>query len=398
MEQHPVPKNILDVEFKLFGSLTVRQFAKIVVGCAVGLFIFILQINPLISFPLIGASVAAGILSALIKDFEVRLFGIIKSIFVSPQYVWRKTISPPEVLLEEQPVSAEKEKKSSSGKILKQGGEQSMESTIERFLSSRSQDQVAAEPLPEPGQPQRGNNLERIYADLYKDELEHPQPASTTEQMVSPVTQGQVGLAGPIAPAGGEVIQVGPNQRVVMKSVRNQNTRVFSKEAANQLKSEATASTQDNSLTDEQIAQLKLELAQLQSEMVSLNKGGDKAKAAEVMNRINTIYASLRPYLLPSQTAVTEEPSALNPAQAIFGVVVDKADQPVPGATVNILDLKLKPIVPSATSGEDGKFAIAIPSNLGDYVADVRHPDHKFNQFKIKIDGSKLPGFKFRAR
>jgi|GEM_PF-4490617 len=102
MEPHPVPKNVLNVDFKLFGSLSVKQFFKVVGVCGVGLLLFALPIPKLVTIPIIAVVVILGLLAALIPSFQVRLFGFLRALFVSPQYVWKKEQLPPEVLQRQQ--------------------------------------------------------------------------------------------------------------------------------------------------------------------------------------------------------------------------------------------------------------------------------------------------------
>jgi hypothetical protein len=99
MEPHPVPQNILDIEFKLFGAFTLSQFGKILIGCMGGVAIFfLLNINPLVKIPLILISVGTGVLMAIIPNFGTWLGGFIKALFISPRYVWVKETSTPELL------------------------------------------------------------------------------------------------------------------------------------------------------------------------------------------------------------------------------------------------------------------------------------------------------------
>ncbi len=42
MRQHPIPQNVLDVEFKLFTKFTLKEFAYIATGVAIGaIFIYL---------------------------------------------------------------------------------------------------------------------------------------------------------------------------------------------------------------------------------------------------------------------------------------------------------------------------------------------------------------------
>jgi hypothetical protein len=72
MENLPVPKNVLDVEFKLFGALTVKQFFKVLAGCVGGVLFFLLPVNILIRIPLMAGSVILGVGAALLPGLRSR--------------------------------------------------------------------------------------------------------------------------------------------------------------------------------------------------------------------------------------------------------------------------------------------------------------------------------------
>src|SRR5260221_2036340 len=95
MEQHPVPQNIIDVEFKLFGSFTLKQFSKILFGSLGALLIFFIPMPSIIKVPLMGISIFLGLGMAIVPNLSVWLNGMLKAIFISPRYVWvRETVTP----------------------------------------------------------------------------------------------------------------------------------------------------------------------------------------------------------------------------------------------------------------------------------------------------------------
>lgn len=97
MKQHAVPENIMDVEFKLFGSLTAKQFGYIVAGGIVGLFFYFVfkSFNSmLLSWVFAVLSVILGLSLALIRineqPFEIWLGNFLEAMFSSQKRVWRK--------------------------------------------------------------------------------------------------------------------------------------------------------------------------------------------------------------------------------------------------------------------------------------------------------------------
>lgn len=104
MEQHPIPKNIMDVEFKLFGNLTIRQFAYVAGAFVFGAFVFMLKLPQILSFPIIGVIAFFGIALAF---FEVggqpfaRWLTNFMIVLITPQRkVWKKNPKLPKTLAE----------------------------------------------------------------------------------------------------------------------------------------------------------------------------------------------------------------------------------------------------------------------------------------------------------
>jgi len=105
MKQHSVPENIMEVEFKLFGSLSAKQFGYIIFGGCIGLFFFYFfkSLNSIfLGWIFAFLCVILGISLALIRineqPFEVWLGNFIAAMFSSQKRVWRKDKKIPPVL------------------------------------------------------------------------------------------------------------------------------------------------------------------------------------------------------------------------------------------------------------------------------------------------------------
>jgi hypothetical protein len=113
MKQHAVPENIMDVEFKLFGSLTAKQFGYIVGGGGVGIFFYFLfkSLNStLLGWIFAILSAVLGLALALIRindqPFEVWLGNFLSAMFSSQKRVWKKGRKEVQPLKEEAPAVA----------------------------------------------------------------------------------------------------------------------------------------------------------------------------------------------------------------------------------------------------------------------------------------------------
>ncbi|MBU4381253.1 PrgI family protein [Candidatus Parcubacteria bacterium] len=102
-KQHPVPQNIMSVEFKLIGDMTVRQFFYVAAGAILGILFFKSGLPFLIKWPFtllfsLGGAALAFVplqergLDVWFKSF-IRVFG------VPTQMVWKKDPTPPAFFL-----------------------------------------------------------------------------------------------------------------------------------------------------------------------------------------------------------------------------------------------------------------------------------------------------------
>ncbi|MCA9308726.1 PrgI family protein [candidate division WWE3 bacterium] len=97
-KQHAVPQNIMDVEFKIIGELTMRQFIYVMIFGAIGYVIFITFTSGIKWFFII-LSVSFGLALALVRleerwldEWVVNFF---KSVYAQNQRVWRQEPIPP---------------------------------------------------------------------------------------------------------------------------------------------------------------------------------------------------------------------------------------------------------------------------------------------------------------
>lgn len=96
MRQHPIPQNILDVEFKLFSKFTLKEFAYLAIGLGFGgLMIYLVvakTIPGLIGIPICILTSGAGIFLGLVpindQDADVFIKNYIGAITAPTQRVW----------------------------------------------------------------------------------------------------------------------------------------------------------------------------------------------------------------------------------------------------------------------------------------------------------------------
>jgi len=94
MEQHPVPQPISSYEFRLIGSMTLKQFAKLAACCLLALIFYGLPLPFFLKWPGIIFFVLLGLGLAFLpineRPLDVWIISFLKAVFSPTQYVWKK--------------------------------------------------------------------------------------------------------------------------------------------------------------------------------------------------------------------------------------------------------------------------------------------------------------------
>lgn len=360
MQQHPVPKNIIDVEFKLFGAFSLRQFSKILTGFLVAIIIFVLPIIPIyIKLPFIAFSALVGIGSALSDNLWTWVSQIIKAIFVSPRYVWVKEKHTPEALQ-----SSGSGERAKNKKIVQQKTRRTIDLTeipLEKLLATRSEsgptsdvDIFDDDPSPDPVKKQNVEARTKNLSQRFDTEFEGTTPV------------------------------VKPMQRKSNSSAVASGTKLVTREDYEQ-----------------ELEKLKKELQVISA------KEQDQEMETQLIQRINTLTEQLKLVApgsdivknlkSPEGTRTDFQGGRLTGAQNILGILVDKKDQPVAGATVIFKNTETGDEFETVSSG-NGRFTTQMQLPQGSYDVKIKNSKKKFHTYQIDVGGMKLPAYKFRER
>ncbi|BCX14229.1 MAG: hypothetical protein KatS3mg085_761 [Candidatus Dojkabacteria bacterium] len=336
MEPHPVPQNILDIEFKLFGSFTLKQFGKMLIGCMVGLFFFILPINFFVKFPFVAGSILVGVLSALVPTFQTWITGFTKALFISPRYVWIKDKVNYELLNKSSSVKPDKE-------------------TIQAAKNRKKID-ISEIPL---------------------DKLFVTQTSNSNQQSDNDENQ----------------VKDQNFQRVYAQEFQNEESKSVNSKQPKNFQNE-------NSLSPEQ----EINLLQTQLENLDMSDPNYKAKSEELMMKIAEVRSRVKlkgrydTVARQGENLVDAQGQKLNNyGQEIFGIVVDRQDNPIDQAQIFFQNLETKQQFNVVSDGS-GKFSTMNKLPIGTYLISIKHPKFKFDNFKIIVSSQKLPAYKFKAR
>lgn len=101
MIEHPVPQNITSYEFRLVGSMTLKQFFELMIGLVLAFVIYRTNLYPLIKWPLIIAFVTFGVSLAFVpiqeRPLDQWFMAFIRAIYNPTKFYWRRTVQSPEV-------------------------------------------------------------------------------------------------------------------------------------------------------------------------------------------------------------------------------------------------------------------------------------------------------------
>ena len=102
MESHPIPKNLMDVEFKLFGSLTVKQFGSLALSFLFAVLIHLSPLPAVIELPLKIAFVGIGFGMAFVKihgqTFDKYMTNFLMAMLTPQRMIWKKENKAPKSL------------------------------------------------------------------------------------------------------------------------------------------------------------------------------------------------------------------------------------------------------------------------------------------------------------
>ena len=98
MDQHPIPQDVTGFQFKLIGSMTVKQFGYVAVGVVAAVILYYLPLNSfcgviikILFIPMFGAS---GFIIAFVpvegRPIDVMACNFTKGLFSPNQYVYHK--------------------------------------------------------------------------------------------------------------------------------------------------------------------------------------------------------------------------------------------------------------------------------------------------------------------
>ncbi len=103
MQQHPIPQNVTQYQFRLVGDMTLKQFLELCIGLGLAYLFFASNLIFIIKWPLIILSIlfGAGLAFFPIEDrpLDQWIINFIKAIYAPTRFIWQKTNKIPHLFL-----------------------------------------------------------------------------------------------------------------------------------------------------------------------------------------------------------------------------------------------------------------------------------------------------------
>lgn len=101
MQQHPVPQNVTQYQFRLVGDMTLKQFLELLGGLVVAYLFFSSNLIFIFKYPLAGLSLLGGVALAFFpiedRPLDQWVINFIKSIYAPTRYIWKKSRKIPSI-------------------------------------------------------------------------------------------------------------------------------------------------------------------------------------------------------------------------------------------------------------------------------------------------------------
>lgn len=380
MKKHAVPHNILDVEFKLFGSLTARQFGFVAVAFITALFIYFTGLPDIIRYPLIFVAVVSGLSLALLKvngmPFSKWLWNFIISLLTSQRKVYRQSKKTPDAL---QGIGSPLKKDSSGSKenlskttkdsmYLRQLSsifDTSARPQFDRNRSSNGPDESTLENVEDILNDERAKSLDKYFENLANENL------SKYNLQKEPI--------GKESEANVQKIQTTNQRPVSTKSAEESTSQDFSVRSPGNVQPNKANQVSSLGKEEKRVASIREQI---------------KAQAKANTDNNQSPNTTTKPDLT---LRAKPDPNMTAKPNQIAGFVADQNNKVISGAQIFVRTQDGK-MERSTKSNIKGKFLISSPLENGEYVLEIQKEGYNFPEYKLELKGERLPIYRYLAK
>lgn len=382
MDGHPIPQDVTGFQFKLIGSMTVKQFAYLAAGSIMAWIFLSLPLFALIKFPLVILFFLLGFLLAFVplegRPLDAIFAYFLKALFAPNQYIYQKVggqLIPP---LPPLPTKA----LAKSAKPLTKDALQTYFVSLPKSASRRTKNKLDEK---------EAIFFESIFSLFPKATSPQTQPQDTSAKIIT-LEEEQEGAPQKQAEDEKKRKEILEKEARLLKQELEQ---AKAQEEEKQQTPTVASSVHEKVLElEEQLNQVLAERQQLEQQILSLQKKLSAHKQplqTPVTATAQTETATVRK--IPKEMGIkTGVPIVTHDfPNLITGVVKDSRGNVLPNILVEVKDKEGSPVRAFKTNGL-GQFASATPLLNGAYQVVFEDPknEHKFEAVELVANGGVL--------
>lgn len=368
MEMHAVPQNIMQVEFQLFGNLTIREFSIIAAGGILAFVTYSMGFPAVIQWPLVIMFAGGGILIAKYKindrNLEGYLFSFFNAMMAPQKMVWKKSEKKMELLTDrEQKITS-----ISSTRYIKYSAP-IIDGNLVFDNSDGTEDESAIE-------------LKKLFDEIYKNNkigsfLQEPN-IEQTKQKESNSRHASIGkeIEEPLAKTASEILS---KKNPTYQNYDNSDTDYHYSDKIKNL-----GVTADTILSDDDIA---LEEKLKKQEEYLLNKYKKEHPQEKKMEDTRKKVSHQDVFKSGSSKIPVKKNNTVTKSNIISGFVKTKDEKLLEGAVIVIKNSENGKTVRSMITNALGHFSHTSSLNNGKYTINIYKDGYNFEPISIELKG-----------
>ena len=373
MDNHPIPQDITGFQFKLIGSMTVKQFAYLATGVVIAWFIFfILSGFIFIRLPLAIIFLGLGVSLAFVpidgRPMDLMITNLLKAIFAPTRYIYKK------------------EGGSLSSQTLQPSSVPSAQTQQTQAPAPAQQNPIVSSIQPMQNQPMPTANMQ-------------PQagPASFGPVIELPDSQNKPIISGNLDDLVNEkkeeekkVLENEKKLEEEVVSLKDQLEAAKQAEGANANQEDQTSAHQKTEELEKALTQTLKQKEAIEKQLLTLQAKleGQKQEKFAPSTSAPPRQTQRVKKVPPGMEKSVGLPNMPQDPNVISGIVKDSRGNPLPNILVEVKDPEENPVRAFKTNGL-GQFASATALSNGRYVVVFEDPkeEHKFDAVEIEANG-----------
>lgn len=458
MDQHPVPQDVTNFQFKLVGDMTLKQFGLLAGGCVIAFMFYSANWHPFLRFPLALFSFIAGISFAFIpieeRPMDTWVINFFKSVYRPTQYVWKKGVNKLEMLSLTSSQTDQNKDPLSTANLPKTDSSKDNLGKLEEYLETLPNTNLSPPESKNKSQPADDTEkpedkiipVTATIAPMDPVTKPQPQPPSTSpsdtknilsvEDLMKRRESELMNRQKTLDKVAKELEDQKPSKVVTVENLQkirdeqktapnDQAAKVISdyqkrldetqslnqamatqmenlKKQIEQLQKQTETKEKDSALHQEKLNKLSQNLNMVQREKTNLNKElSSLQRQLEIANKaipIKNNSEDIRAKFIQKDQLRQQLSSTFNlPPNTISGLIKNSQDQIIDNVIVLVKNIEGSPVRALRTN-KIGQFLASTPLENGKYYIELEKEGYEFDLVEINLDGSVLSPIEIKAK